>query len=426
MADPVEGVGSRPAGALVAFKSREFTAFWSAGMISNIGTWMQNITVPFVVDQLTHSTALVGVSAFCSLLPATLVAPLAGSLADRYDRRALLMWTQVGLAAVAAALWALWATGTATTPLILGCVVIGGVGAGLTISAWQSFVPQLVPRDALLSAVRLTSMQFTIARAIGPALAGLVLATLGPSAAFACNAVSFLVVIGALLMITPRPPENVEPHHGVISHFLEGVRYMRERQVMVVAILVMIIMALLGVAMVQLVEPFARHVLDVGPGVYGLLIGGYGTGAVTGGAVMVWFGDSYRRSSFALFGLATMFAGVLFLGLAPVWAVALGGLFFIGAAQVFTTVGCTTAIQLNVDEGFRGRASSVFTMAFFGAAPIGALVGGIVGEVTGLRVTIVGSSLLLAAATCWALVRYQRLRPLDTAPVIFDHTVPPA
>ncbi len=195
---------------------------------------------------------------------------------------------------------------------------------------------------------------------------------------------------------------------------------------MVVSILLMVLMALLGVAMVQLVEPFARHVLDVGPGVYGLLIGGYGIGAVTGGLVMVWFGDSFRRSSFALFGLGMMVAGDLFLGLAPVWAVALGGLFFIGAAQVFTTTACTTAIQLNVDEGFRGRASSVFTMAFFGAAPIGALVGGILGELTGLRLTIAGSSLLLTAATCWALVHYQRFRPLDVAPVIFDHTVPPA
>ncbi len=159
----MDDTANQTAGALVAFKSREFTAFWTAGMISNIGTWMQNLTVPFVVDQLTHSTALVGLSAFSALLPATLIAPIAGSLADRYDRRALLMWTQVALAAVATALWALWATGTATTPLILGCVVIGGIGSGLTISTWQSFVPQLVPRTALLSAVRLNSMQFTVA-----------------------------------------------------------------------------------------------------------------------------------------------------------------------------------------------------------------------------------------------------------------------
>jgi MFS family permease len=414
------------AGALAAFRSREFVRFFGAGAISNTGTWMQSITVPFVIDQLTHSTALVGVSAFCAYFPATIVAPLAGSLADRYDRRAVLIWAQVLQAAVAVALWALWSTGAATAPLILVIVVIGGFGTGITISVWQSFVPQLVPRAALLSAVRLNSMQFTMARAVGPALAGLVLATLGPSFAFACNAVSFLFVIGALLMITPRPPEKVDDHAGVARHFLEGVRYMREREVLAVAILMMTLVVLLGVSMVQLVEPFARHVLDVGAGVYGLLTGGYGAGAVVGGMFMVWFGDSYRRSALAGLGLATMVAGVLLLGLAPVWAVAFGGLFLIGAAQVFTSTSCNTAIQINVDEEYRGRASSVYMMAFFAAAPIGALVGGFLGEVVGLRATIAGSGVLLAGLTAWALVRYRRLRALDESMPIFDHVIAPA
>ena len=108
---------------------------------------MQTVTVPYVVDQLTHSTALVGVSAFCAFFPATVVAPLAGSLADRYDRRSVLIWAQVVMMAMATALWALWSTGAATTALILVCVVISGLGAGITTAAWQSFVPQLVPRS---------------------------------------------------------------------------------------------------------------------------------------------------------------------------------------------------------------------------------------------------------------------------------------
>ena len=157
---------------------------------------------------------------------------------------------------------------------------------------------------------------------------------------------------------------------------------------------------------------------------YGVLIGGYGTGAVVGGLVMVWFGDSLPRSVFAVGGLFAMVVGVLFLGLAPAWALAFAGLFLIGIAQVFTMVACNTTIQVNVDEGFRGRASSVFTMSFFAAAPIGALLGGLIGEVAGLRPTIVVEALLLVGFTCWAMVRYQRLRPLDITPVIADHTLP--
>jgi MFS family permease len=408
--------GHQETGALVAFQSREFTKFFVAGLVSNTGTWMQTVTVPFVIDQLTHSTALVGVSAFCAFFPATVVGPLAGSLADRYDRRALLIWAQALAMLMATALWVLWATGAATTPLILACVVISGLGAGITTAAWQAFVPQLVPRPALLSAVRVNSMQFTGARAFGPALAGLVLATLGPSYAFAFNALSFLVVIGALITIRPRPFAEQGDHGGVMRHFREGLRYVRARAVLVVAVLMVMLVALFGVAMVQLVEPFARHVLDVGPGVYGLLTGGYGTGAIIGSLSMVWLGDRYRRSHVAAVGLLAMAAGDLVLGLAPVWGVGFVALFVMGAAQVFCMVACNTAIQLNVDEGFRGRASSLFTMSFFAAAPIGALVGGLVGEWAGLRVTMVGSAVALALLTILALVRYRGLRPLDQSP----------
>ena len=123
---PTHARRPRRAGALVAFRSRDFSVFWGAGMVSNTGTWMQTVTVPFVIDQLTHSTALVGVAAFCAFFPATVIGPLAGSLSDRYDRRSLLIWAQLVLMAVATGLWALWATGAATTALVLGCVVIGG------------------------------------------------------------------------------------------------------------------------------------------------------------------------------------------------------------------------------------------------------------------------------------------------------------
>ncbi|HEX5586811.1 MAG TPA: MFS transporter [Acidimicrobiia bacterium] len=415
-ADP----GAESDGALVAFKSREFTTFWVAGLISNTGTWMQTVTVPYVVDQLTHSTALVGVAAFCTYFPATLVSPIAGSLSDRRDRRAVLIWAQVVMMAMATALWALWSSGSATTVLILVCVVISALGNGITIAAWQSYVPQLVPRGALLSAVRLNSMQFTGARAFGPALAGLILATLGPSAAFGINAISFLVVIGALMMLTPRPPVMVGAQGSVIQHFREGLRYLRRRQVFVVSVLMVFFVAMFGVGLVQLVEPFTRHVLDVGAGVYGLLTAGYGGGAVVGSLFMVWFGDSFRRSHFTMVGVVAMVVGVVALGLSPAWGFALAALFLMGIAQVFCTVSCNTALQLNVDEGFRGRVSSLFLMSFFAAAPLGALVGGVTGQLVGLRATIVGAAVLLAAVSTWMVLHYHRLHPLDEAVPIAD------
>jgi MFS family permease len=419
--DPDPGGVAEPevAGALAAFRSREFTMFWTAGLISNTGTWMQTVTVPYVIDQLTHSTALVGVSAFCTFFPSTIVSPLGGSLADRHDRRAVLIWAQALMMVMAAALWALWSTGTATTVLVLVCVVIGALGAGLTMAAWQSFVPQLVPRNALLSAVRINSMSFTGARAFGPALAGIVLATLGPSWAFGLNAVSFLVVIGALLTIRARPfaPEE---HGGVIQHFREGIAYARARPTLVAAIAVVTMIAFLGVAIAQLTEPIARHVFDVGPGVYGALTAAYGTGAVLGSAFTVAFGDTFRRSRVCAVGVALMVVGIVLLGVSPGWQLALGALFFMGAAQVLGMVSANTAMQLNVDERFRGRASALFTMCFFAAAPVGALIGGVVGEWIGLRVMVLAAAVLLAASLMWALVRYRGLRPLDASLPVFD------
>jgi MFS family permease len=234
------------------------------------------------------------------------------------------------------------------------------------------------------------------------------------------------VVIGALLLIAARPFETSETGGSVMGHFREGLRYAREREVLVVALLGVMMIALLGVSMVQLVEPFARHVFDVGPGVYGILTGSYGAGAVVGGVFMVWFGDTFRRSRLAIVGLAVMAAGDLLLGLSPTWVTALFALFMMGSSQVFCMVSCNTAIQVNVDEGYRGRASSLFTMAFFAAAPVGALVGGVVGEVLDLRVTVVGASILLASVLAYFMVRFHGLRPLDIANPIFDHEVEPA
>ncbi len=407
-------------GPLAAFHYREFSVFFGAGLLSNTGTWMQTVTVPFVVDQLTHSTALVGLSAFAAFFPATLVGPLAGSLSDRYDRRTVLIWAQVVMMSMAAALWVTWATGVANTPIILVCVVISGLGAGITTAAWQSFVPQLVPRPVLLSAVRLNSMQFTGARAFGPALAGLVLATLGPSAAFGFNAISFLAVIGALLMIVARPPTKSGSGVKVLAHFREGLRYARQRPALYVSVLMVILIALFGVAIVQLIEPISRHVFHVGAGEYGLMSAAYGLGAVIGGVFTVAYGDTFHRSHLAFTGLALMAAGDLVLGVAPEYGLALVALLGMGLAQVLCMVSCNTAIQVNVDESFRGRASSMFTMSFFAAAPIGALVGGIVGDLLNLRVTVVAAAAILAVCTVIAMIRFGRLRMLDEAAPVFD------
>jgi MFS family permease len=416
-------VSDQEVGALAAMHHRDFSLFFSAALLSNTGTWMQTITVPFVLDQLTHSTVWVGVGAFCTFFPSTVVGPIAGSLADRYSRRTVLLCSQVVMMLSALALWAVWVSGIATPPLIVACVVVGAIGAGITIAAWQAFVPQLVPPEAMVSAVRLNGMQFTGARAFGPALAGLVLAQFGPGTAFMANALSFLLVIGALLLIAARPVAGGGHHGSVLAHFREGVRYVRGRDVLVVAVLGALLSSLLGVSMIQLAEPFTRQVLHEGAGKYGLLVAGYGAGAIVGSIVTVARGDAFRRSTLTIIGFAIFVAGEVTFGLAPAYAIALAGLFGIGLAQVLAMVSCQTAIQVNVDEHYRGRVLSIYVMCFFAGTPVGALIGGIVAEVIGLRATVVGAAVLLAGGVVIALFRYRGFRVLDESRLGFDHTV---
>jgi predicted MFS family arabinose efflux permease len=263
-------------------------------------------------------------------------------------------------------------------------------------------------------------MQFTGARAFGPALAGLVLAEFGPGTAFLANALSFLLVIGALLLIAARPVAVVAAAGGVLAQFRDAIGYIRRRAVLIVSVLGALFSSLLGVSMIQLAEPFARHVLHEGGGKYGLMVAAYGVGAITGSVVTVARGDVLRRSSLTIVGFATMVLAVLTFGLAPVYAFALLGLYGIGLAQSFAMVSCQTAVQVNVDEHYRGRVLSVYVMSFFAGTPIGALVGGIAASWIGLRATIVVSAVLLAIAVTVMILRYPGLRVLDESRVGFD------
>jgi MFS family permease len=411
------------AGAWSALRSRNFAMFWSAALVSNTGTWMQGVTVPFVIDQMTHSTVWVGVSAFCTYFPATVVSPFAGPLADRHSRKAVLIVAQTVMMLVATALWLTYAAGVATPGIILVLVTISGCAAGVNISTWQAFVTQLVPNESLLSAIRINSMQFTASRAIGPALAGLVLATLGASVTFFANAVTFLGIIAVLLVLRPREVAPAVTGHSLLADFRDGWRYTRARRVLLLSVLAPLVIAFFGVSMSQMIEPYVRHVLHKGAGEFGLLVGSFGFGAIVAALLMVALGDRLRRSTFTMLGFACFVAGELLVGIVPQFGIAMLGLSIAGIAQVLVIVSNQTATQVNVDEEYRGRVLAIFTMCFFTGAPIGALIAGIVAQFVGIRATYVIAAVLLTAAGAVLVARFERFRPLDESRAGFDVTV---
>jgi hypothetical protein len=233
------GTGGAPAAGAVpaqglrhavrAFRHRDFAIFWTGALASNTGSWVQNLAVPYVLYQLTESAFWVGLATFTQFIPAMVLGPLAGSIADRYDRRKVLFVTQSLLALAAIALWGAWVGGVRDAWAILALVALSGVFAGINIPSWQSFVNDLVPRDDLLSAVTLNSLQFNAARAIGPGIAGILLATLGPGWAFFLNATSFVFVLGALALVRTRQEARSAPlTGGFLRQFRRAMRYTRQ------------------------------------------------------------------------------------------------------------------------------------------------------------------------------------------------------
>ena len=403
-----------------ALRHRDFRWFWIGALVSNVGSWMQNAAVPYVVYTLTGSTALVGLTAFLQMIPVVLVGPWSGPLADRVDRRRLLIVTQGLMAVVAFGLWGLWASGVESVAWLMVLIALSGIVAGVNIPAWQAFVPSLVPRHDLLNAVALNSAQFNAGRAIGPALAGAVLVTLGPAWAFFLNALSFGGVILALGLIRRPPAERRAVSGGSLRQFAEGVRYVRASPEIFACILLVLAVASLGQPVVQLLPVFAEDVFDVGGGAYGILAGAIGTGATIAAPLLGWI-EGWRRSRLLMASIVAYGALLVGFAQAPLFLLAVAVIVAAGMAFLAVVSTLQTTVQLLVDDSVRGRVMAVYVMAFTAAYPVGSLVQGWLADHVGARATTTGAGLLLVAlaaalaSTPW-FDRFDRPTPVAADP----------
>jgi MFS family permease len=396
-----------------AFHHRDFALFWSGALVSNAGTWMQNVTVPFVLLELTHSPVWVGLAAFVQFFPGVIFGPVAGPLADRFPRRTVLLWSQVAQGLLALGLWAAW-VGHARRPVVLLVLVgLNGVAAGLAVPAWQAFVSELVPRRDLLNAVTLNSAQFNAARAIGPAAGGVVLGAYGPSWAFLFNGLSYLAVIGALLMIQSKPVKIAAGKEPILRQFMDGVRYANRHTGIRVALAVVAAFALLAMPLSTLTPIFARRVYHVGASRYGWLATAYGVGAVIGAVVIGVTGDSLRRGRLVMAALLTYVAALVGLGLVSGYV---GGLAFIalaGECHLAVAAALNTSIQLLVAEHMRGRVIAVYIMVLTGGFPLGSLIQSWLAGVVGARATVIGAGAVLSVVPLLLLARPALMDSLD-------------
>ena len=401
--------------AVSAFHHRNFAVFWTGALLSNIGSWMQRVTIPYVLYELTGSATVVGIGGFLQFFPVVLVGPLAGSVADRFPRRRVLMVTQSAMAVLALVLWAAWELGMRAPAGIIAVVAGSAVVAGLNIASWQAFVPELVPRHQLLNAVTLNSAQFNGARAVGPALAGVVLLRWGPGAAFLVNAVSYLAVIVALAMVRVPVVRRPRPERRVLGQFAEGLDYVRRSPVILGCIAVAMTVTFLGMPLLQLMAVFAEEVYGVGEGAYGLLVGAIGTGGVLAAAVVTGWLGQVRRSRLLRITLLVYGVSLVAFSQARTLPLGLAMAVVVGMCHLVTVTSLNTTVQLLVDEEVRGRVMAIWVMGFTLANPVGVLLQGWVTDHVGAPITVTAAGLGMVALGVVLVVGRRMPAALDVA-----------
>ncbi len=355
-----------------------------------------------------------GLAGFAQFIPSFLLGPVGGSLADRLDRRRLLLTTQFAMAISAFALWGVWAVGWRDPWLILAVTATTGIFNGLMIPSWQAFVPSLVPRADLPSAITLNATQFNASRAIGPALAGLLLATAGASWAFFLNGVSFLAVIAALWIIQPRPTDRRPgPVEGVVAGFRSAVGYIRQRTGILVSVGCAILVAFFGNPVTQFTVVFADQVYHAGPRVVGILASAVGIGAVMIAPALSSWDTRVRRSTVVRWGLPFYGLAVVAFGLAPNWPLGLVALLLVGAGFLAVIATTNTAVQLIVADHMRGRVMSARVMGFTVAFPLGSLAQGALADTWGPQATVIVSGACLFGFAVLLATRPADLANLD-------------
>ncbi len=391
-----------PVSAWAPLRSRVFLALWIAALVSNLGTWMQNVGAAWLMTSLSKSPLMVALIQTASSLPIFFLALPAGALADIIDRRRLLIFSQVWMMLAAGALGVLTLLGMTTEAVVLGLSFMLGTGAALNAPAWQAIIPELVPRDELAPAVTLNSINFNLARAVGPALGGFFVAGFGAGANFLLNAASFLGVMIVLYEWRRQPRPGVLPAERVIGAIRVGLRYVRYALALR-AVLVRTVAFVFGASAMWAVLPLiARYQLGLGVAGFGLLLAWFGIGAVMGGALLARIQqlashDSIVHASTALFIAMTVGLAFTHDTILASFLMALGGAAWVCAFSVLNV-----SAQLSVPQWVQGRALSVYQIAVQGGMASASAVWGAVGGRWGLRVALIcGAASMLAGFAAW-------------------------
>jgi MFS family permease len=380
-------------------RRRTFGPYFLGNALSASGTWFQNLAAALLIFRQTHSELLLGVLNFSQFIPILVLAPWAGGAADRWNRRALLLVSQSVAIVLSGGLGLLAHFDLASPAVVIGAAVALGVVSAFSAPAQQALIATLVEEPEVPTAVALNSMTFNLARAVGPATAAVTVEYLGIPAAFGLNAASYLLFVGALLLIGPQPQELAD---RTVGHLRASLDLLRRRPQLVVFLL---IVAAVGFASdpVNTLAPAWAHAFGRKDTVAGYIIGAFGAGAVTAGFVVAGRVGGSRRRMFST--LLLLGGGMVTFALTPWLPVALPVLFVAGIGYLASNTHATSRLQLGVEPWERGRIMALWSVAFLGLRPFASIVDGAIASAFGVRVA--GVLLALPALACagWMVVR---------------------
>jgi len=387
-----------------AFAYRNFRLFFIGQGVSLIGTWMQQIAMSWLVYRITGSAFLLGVVGFSSQIPTFLLSPLAGVLADRWDRRRMLILTQVLAMLQAFAMAILTLSGhIAVWHIVILGFLLGCVNS-LDVPVRQSFVIDMVEkRDLLGNAIALNSLMFNIARLIGPSIAGILIAATGEGMCFLINGLSFIAVIISLFLMTINSRKTKIKESHILHGLKEGVDYVFGFAPIREILLLLSAISIMGMSYVVLMPVFARSILGGGPDTLGFLMASVGIGALIATVFI-----ASREKAISLGGIipiaSSIFAvSIILFSLSRVLWLSMILLAFTGFGFMAHMASSNTIIQTIVDDDKRGRVMSFYAMAFIGTAPLGSLLAGVMASLIGVTNTLViGGAFCVLASFAFA------------------------
>jgi predicted MFS family arabinose efflux permease len=393
-----------------ALRHPNYRLWFMGQLVSVAGSWMQTTAQGFLIYELTKSPAFLGYVGFAAGVPSWVFMLYGGVIADRISRRTIILVAQVAMMVLAFVLAGLVATGLVQPWMVVILALLNGVANAFDAPSRQAFVVELVDREDMTNAIALNSTMFNAAAVVGPALAGVIYALLGPAWCFTLNGLSFVAVIVALLAMKLAPVVRTSRAGSTGDQLRQGLRYVVGDRVTLTLILNMGVISLFGISMVNLFPAWSVNVLGGDVRTNGLMLAARGLGALSGALLIAALGKRTARGRFWTIGSFVM--PLAMVGFAFARSIPLALILLVGLGWGFMVVANSSnaMVQTRVPDELRGRIMSIYTLIFFGGMPLGALVAGLMADRIGAPTTVLINAcvVLLVSALIWLRLPYIR------------------